>query len=125
LNDPTDTAVSPTASFQASHTPRLDRSDGDKKSYRRVTDRSFVPTRPERAYRFFFLWRFLRRRFFRLCVAILCRFRLRPQGMTTPLEFVLLENRDRGLGELGGTRPAEIAPLEHDASSAVSSFSIF
>jgi len=32
-------------------------------------------------YRFFFLWRFLRSRFFRLCVAILWRLRLRPQGI--------------------------------------------
>lgn len=30
---------------------------------------------------FFFLWRFLRKRFFRLCVAILWRFRFLPQGM--------------------------------------------
>ena len=32
-------------------------------------------------YRFFFLWRFLRRRFLRLCVAILCRLRFFPQGI--------------------------------------------
>lgn len=30
---------------------------------------------------FFFLWRFLRKRFFRLCVAILWRFLFLPQGM--------------------------------------------
>jgi hypothetical protein len=34
-----------------------------------------------RAYRFFFLWRFLRKRFFRLWVAILWRFLFLPQGM--------------------------------------------
>ena len=32
-------------------------------------------------YRFFFLWRFFRRRFLRLWVAILWRFRFLPQGM--------------------------------------------
>gem|GEM_PF-3403905 len=30
---------------------------------------------------FFFLWRFLRSRFFRLCVAILCLFLFFPLGM--------------------------------------------
>ena len=34
---------------------------------------------PREAY--FFLWRFLRRRFLRLCVAILWRFLFLPQGM--------------------------------------------
>lgn len=34
-----------------------------------------------KTYRFFFLWRFFRRRFFRLWVAILWRFRFLPQGM--------------------------------------------
>ena len=32
-------------------------------------------------YRAFFLWRFLRSRFLRLWVAILCRLRFLPQGM--------------------------------------------
>lgn len=35
-------------------------------------------------YLFFFLCRFLRNRFFRLWVAILCRFRLRPLGIDSP-----------------------------------------
>jgi hypothetical protein len=32
-------------------------------------------------YRFFFLWRIFRRRFLRLCVAILCRLRFFPLGI--------------------------------------------
>ena len=34
-----------------------------------------------RTYRFFFLCLFFRKRFLRLCVAILCRFLFLPQGM--------------------------------------------
>jgi hypothetical protein len=34
---------------------------------------------------YFFLWRFLRRRFFRLCVAILWRLRFLPLGMAQVL----------------------------------------
>lgn len=34
-----------------------------------------------RPYRTFFLCLFLRKRFLRLCVAILCRFRFLPQGI--------------------------------------------
>ncbi len=35
----------------------------------------------KRPYRFFFLCLFFRKRFLRLCVAILCRFLFLPQGM--------------------------------------------
>jgi hypothetical protein len=35
-------------------------------------------------YRFFFLWRIFLRRFFLLCVAILCRFLFLPLGMDPP-----------------------------------------
>jgi hypothetical protein len=42
------------------------------------------------AYRFFFLWRFLRKRFFRLWVAILWRFRFLPQGMCQGLGLFLI-----------------------------------
>lgn len=40
---------------------------------------------------FFFLWRFLRKRFLRLWVDILCRFLFLPQGMVC-LVFVLVLN---------------------------------
>jgi hypothetical protein len=39
---------------------------------------------PRINYLFFFLWRFLRNRFLRLCVAILCLFLFFPQGITKP-----------------------------------------
>lgn len=35
-------------------------------------------------YLFFFLWRFLRNLFLRLCVAILCLLRFLPQGIVWP-----------------------------------------
>jgi len=44
-----------------------------------------------RNYFFFFLWRFLRRRFLRLCVAILCLLRFFPQGIL--LVFKKLKNQ--------------------------------
>ncbi len=46
---------------------------------------------PASAY--FFLWRFLRNRFLRLCVAIFLRLRLRPFGMATILSQL---RRDSG-----------------------------
>ena len=37
--------------------------------------------RGSESYSYFFLWRFLRRRFLRLCVAILCLFLFLPEGI--------------------------------------------
>jgi hypothetical protein len=44
-----------------------------------------------RTYRFFFLCRFFRKRFLRLCVAILCRFLFLPQGMI-PLCYLVFNS---------------------------------
>jgi hypothetical protein len=66
----------------------------NKKATAGFSDRSFP--RAERSwvenYLFFFLWRFLRRRFLRLCVAILWRFLLRPHGMDNPRLLYLNRN---------------------------------
>lgn len=50
---------------------------GGKNNMRRTSVRRSYTT-----YLFFFLWRFLRKRFLRLCVAILWRLRFFPQGIS-------------------------------------------
>ena len=63
-------------------------------------------------YRPFFLWRFLRSRFFRLWVAILWRLRLRPLGMGTGSwwAFECEQRRKRyAAGADAGTRPRDSA----------------
>jgi len=58
---------------------------------------------------YFFLWRFLRNRFFRLCVAIFLRLRLRPFGM---FSSALSSPHDQGLvtGDAITATPVVISP---------------
>ena len=53
-----------------------------------------LPAKPaQKSYLTFFLWRFLRKRFFRLCVAILCLFLFLPDGMIKNFLFGLYINQ--------------------------------
>lgn len=64
---------------------------------------------------YFFLWRFFRNRFLRLCVAIFFRFRLRPFGIVIP-PFAGLGLSARGGG--GQKRAGSFAPRGHPAPAS-------